>query len=77
VREARLAVEAQGENAAGHADRWLRGFERRGVRRPVFLEQLLGCCGPIEFVRKGFVPERLNLGKLFLALKKLIDWIKR
>jgi len=28
-------------------------------------------------VRKGFVPERLNLGKLFLALKKLIDWVER
>ena len=32
---------------------------------------------PIEFVRIGFVPARLDLGKLFLALKKLVDWIKR
>jgi len=28
-------------------------------------------------VRIGFVAERLDLGKLFLSLKKLVDWIKR
>jgi hypothetical protein len=28
-------------------------------------------------VRIGFMPTRLNFGKLFLALKKLIDRVKR
>ena len=70
-------MEAEGENASGHADRRLCGFESGGVSRPVLLEKLLGCCRPIEFVRIGFVPARLNFGKLFLALKKLVDRVKR
>jgi len=28
-------------------------------------------------VRVGIDPARLDLSKLFLALKKLVDWIKR
>ena len=75
--ETRFPMEAEGENAAGHADRRLGGFERGCVSRPVFLEQFLWRCRPIEFVWIGFVPARLNLRKLFLALKELVDWVKR
>jgi hypothetical protein len=38
VGETRFSVEAKGENAAGHADRRLGGFERGGVSGTIFLE---------------------------------------
>jgi len=77
VGEARFSVEAESENAAGYADGRLGRFERGCVGIPVLLEQLRRRCRPIEFVRIRFVPARLDLGKLFLALKKLVDWVKR
>jgi hypothetical protein len=77
VGETRFSMETQSENAAGHANRWLGGFELGCVGIPVLLEKLRRGCRPIEFVRIRFVPPRLDLGKLFLALKKLVDWIKR
>jgi hypothetical protein len=70
-------MEAEGQNAPGHADRRLSGFERGCVRRPILLEEFHGRCRAIEFMRIGFVPARLNFGKLFLALQKLVDWVKR
>jgi hypothetical protein len=77
VREARFPVEAKSENAPGHTHHRLGGIERGCVSGPVFLEQFLRRRCPIEFMRIGFVPARLDLGKLFLTLKKLIDWIER
>ena len=55
----------------------LGGFERGSVGIAVLLEQFRRRCRPIELVRIGIVSARLDLGKFFLALKKLVDWIKR
>jgi hypothetical protein len=77
VSEARFSMKAEGKDPSGHADFRFGGLERGCVSRPVFLEQFLRGCRAIEFVRIGFMPARLDLGKLFLALKKLVDWIKR
>jgi len=76
VRKSGFSMEAQGQNAAGDAHGGLRGFERRGVGIGVLLDQLRRGCGPIESVWIGFVAARLNLGELFLALKKLVNWLK-
>lgn len=77
VSKARFSMKAKSKNAPGHADFRPGSLERGCVSRPVFFEQFLGRCRAIEFVRIGFMPARLDLGKLFLALKKLVDWIKR
>jgi hypothetical protein len=61
VRETCLSVEAQGDNAAGHSDGWLGGFERSCVGGAVPLEQFRRRCRPIEFVRIRFMPAGLNL----------------
>jgi len=70
-------MQAERENPAGDADCRLGCFERGSVGIAVFLKQLRRCCRPIEFVRIGIVSARLDLGKFFLALKKLVDWIER
>ncbi len=75
--EARFSVQAKRKNPAGDADHRLGGFERGGVGIAVLLKQFRRRCRPVKFVRIGIVPARLNLGKFFLALKKLIDWIER
>jgi hypothetical protein len=75
--ETRFSVEAKRENPPGHADGRLGGFESSRVRRAVFFEKFLRGCCPIESVRIGFMPVRLDFDKLFLALEKLVDWIKR
>jgi len=77
VGESRLSMQAEREDPAGHADRRLGRFERGSIGIAVLLEQLRRRCRPIESVRIGVVPARLDLGKFFLALKKLVDWIKR
>ena len=77
VGEARFSVQAERENPAGDADHRLGGFERGSVGIAVLLKKFRRRCRPIEFVRIGIVPARLNLGKLFLALKELIDWFER
>jgi hypothetical protein len=71
-----LSVEAQGDNAASHSDGRLCCIERRSVGIAVLLEQFRRGCRPTEFVRVCFVPASLDLRKLFLALKKLVDWIE-
>jgi hypothetical protein len=76
VGKSRFSMQAKSENAAGYADGRLGGFERGGVSIPVLLEKLSRGCRPIEFVRIRFMPARLDVGELFLALKKLVDWIK-
>ena len=43
----------------------------------VLLDQLRRRRRPVKFVRIGLVPARFDLGKLFLALEKLVDWLKR
>ena len=77
VSEARFPMQAKGENAPGHTHHRLGDIQRGCVSGPVFLEQFLRRCRPIEFMRIGLVPARLDLGKLFLALQKLIGWLKR
>jgi hypothetical protein len=77
VGETRLSMQAKREDPAGDADRRLGGFKRGSIGIAVPLKQLRWRCRPIEFVRIGVVPARLDLGKFFLALKKLVDWIER
>jgi hypothetical protein len=77
VGETRFSMKAEGEDPASHADHWLGGFKRGSIGIAVPLKQLRWRCRPIEFVRIGVVPARLDLGKFFLALKKLVDWIER
>jgi hypothetical protein len=77
VRETRFSMQAERENPAGDADCRLGGFERGSVGIAVLLKQLRRRYRPIEFVRIGIVSARLNLGKFFLALKELIDWLER
>jgi hypothetical protein len=77
VRESRLAVQTKGQNAPGDAYGWLRRLQSGSVRRTVFLKKLFRRRRPIKFVWVGLVPARLDLGKLFLALLKLVDWLKR
>ena len=61
----------------GYADRWLGGFQCGGVGASILLEELRRCSGPIKPVRIRLMPARLDFCELFLALKKLVDWIKR
>ena len=77
VGETRFSMQAERENPAGNADHRLGGVERGSVGIAILLKQLRRRCRPIEFVRIGIVSARLDLGKFFLALKKLIDWIER
>jgi hypothetical protein len=77
MRESGFSVDAQVDNPPGHAHRRFGCFERYRIRRPVFLEEFRRRSRPIEFVRICFVPERLDFGKFFLALKKLVDRFKR
>jgi len=77
VGETRFAMEAKSENTAGNANHRLGGFQSGSVSCPVLLEKLRRRCRPIEFVRIGLMPARLDFGQLFLALNKLVDWIKR
>ena len=75
--KARFSVQPQREDTPSDAHRWLRGFESGCVRRRVFFDQFLGSCRPIKPVRISFVAPRLDFGKLFLALKELVNRIKR
>jgi hypothetical protein len=75
--ESCLSMNTKRQNPAGDSDSGLGGFERGCVGAVVALEQFRGSGGRIEFVRVGIVPARLDLTKLFLALKKLVNWIKR
>ena len=77
VGEARFSMEAEGEDTSGYSDDRPRSFERGCLSCTVFFKYFLRRRRPIEFVGIGFMPARFNLGKLFLALQKLIDWIKR
>ena len=77
MREARLSVKAQRQNASGHAHRRLGGFERGCVGRAIFLDQLRRALPSIKLVRIGLVPARLDLGKLLLALKILVDVVQK
>jgi hypothetical protein len=77
VGESRFSMDAEGEDAARDANYRFGGLERGCIGIPVFLEQFRRRCRPIEFMRVRFMPARLDFGKLFLALQKLINWIKR
>lgn len=77
VREARFSMNAQGENPASYTDGRLGGFERGRVGLPVLLKKLGRRSRRVEFMGIRVVPARFDLGKLFLTLKKLIDWFKR
>jgi len=72
-----LSVNSKRQNPTGDSDSGLGGFERRCVGAAIALKQFGGSCRRIEFVRVGIVPARLDLTKLFLALDKLVNWIKR
>jgi hypothetical protein len=77
VSEARFSMEAESKNAAGYADSRLGCIEGRCIGIPVLLKKFIRGCCPIEFVGICFMPTLLDLGELFLALKKLVGWIKR
>jgi hypothetical protein len=64
-------------DAPGYAYGRLGRLKRDRIRVPILLEQLRRGRRPIEFVWIGFVSALFDLGELFLALKKLIDWLKR
>ena len=75
--EAGFSMKAKGKNAASYADCRFRGFQGRSVGISILFKKLRRGGGPIELVRVGFVPASLDFGELFLALKKLIDRVKR
>jgi hypothetical protein len=75
--ESSFSVDAQIDNPPGHAHRGLGSFQRGRIRRAVFLKEFRRRRRPLEFVGICFVPERLDFGKFFLALKKLVDRFKR
>jgi hypothetical protein len=75
--ESGLAMNAQVDDAAGDPDGRLRRLQCDSVGAAVFLKQLQRVCRPVKFVGIRFMPARLDLGKLFLALEKLVDWILR
>jgi hypothetical protein len=77
VGEARFSMQAEGENPSGDADHRLGSVESGSVGIAVLLKKFRRRCRPIEFMRIGIVPARLNLSKFFLALKELIDWFER
>jgi hypothetical protein len=64
-------------NPAGDSDSGLGGLERGRVGAAIALKQFRRSCRCIESVGVGIVPVRLDLTKLFLALQKLVNWIKR
>jgi hypothetical protein len=77
VGEACFSVKANRENPACHANRRFGCLEGRRVRIAVLLEQLGWGRRRVKSVRIRLVPARFDLGKLFLSLEKLIDWVKR
>jgi len=69
VGETRFSMEPESKYSAGYADSRLGGIERRCVGIPVLFKKFIRSCRPIEFVGIRFMPARLDLGELFLALK--------
>jgi hypothetical protein len=77
VGETRFSMEAESKNSACYANSRLGCIERRSVGIPVSFKKFIRGCRPIEFVGIRIMPARLDLGELFLALKKLVGRIKR
>src|ERR1700687_4631049 len=77
VREAGFAVQAKPQDAPGDSHGGFGGFERRCVsRRILFNELRRGRC-PVEAMRVCVMAASFDLGKLLLALKILVLWLKR
>ena len=77
MRESRLPMKTQSEDAARDADGWLRRLKRGCVGAPILFDQLRQRRRPIKSVRICLVTARLDLRKFLLTLKILVDWIKR
>ena len=77
MRKAGLAVQAERQDAPGHAHGRFGGFECRGVGRGIFFNQFRRRCRPIELVGIRLVPASFNVGKLLLALEILVLRLKR
>jgi hypothetical protein len=70
-------MHAQIDDTSGNANRRFGRFQRGGIGIAIFLKQLRRAGGPVKFVRICVVAACLDLGKLFLALLKLIGWLER
>jgi hypothetical protein len=70
-------VQAKRHNPPSDTHRRFRGFEGRCVRRRILFNEFSRSCRPIEFVRVGVMAACFYLGKLLLALKILVLWLKR
>jgi hypothetical protein len=65
------------EDASGHANRRLCGFQRCGIGRSIFFNKFRRGRGPIELVRIRVMAARFNLGEFLLALEILILGLER
>ena len=77
VRKPGLAVQAERQDASGHAHGRLGRFQRRGVGRGILFDQLRRGRRPFEFVGIRLMPASFDLGKLLLTLKILVLRLKR
>ena len=70
-------MNAKVDDATGYAYGRFSGLQRSCIGTSILFKQFWRVRGPIELVGIGFVAARLDFSKFFLALDKLIDWVKR
>jgi hypothetical protein len=70
-------VHSEVDDSAGHADRGLGRLQRGGLGRSILLKNLRRRRRRVKFMRIGRIAAGFDLRQLFLALQKLIDWLKR
>jgi hypothetical protein len=77
MRKTSFAVQAKREDASGHAHGRFGSFERRGINRRIFFDELRRGFCPIEPVGVCVMAASLDLGKFLLALEILVVRLKR